>query len=155
MSVPPIPYATSPLNPADANHMQLLVIFSWIWGGIVALFSSIFLIHVAMGVALITRGVPNLPAAGAGPANVQPFPASAMGWIFLIMGSAAVLFGWTIGALNFYSAYSLNKRRRRILSLVVAALNCLLVPIGTALGVFTLIVLLRPTVIQEYLSEAK
>jgi hypothetical protein len=35
-------------------------------------------------------------------------------------------------------------------SIVVAGVNCLQIPFGTALGVFTMMVLLRDTVRQSY-----
>ena len=154
MSIPQIPYETPLVNGADANHLKLLVIFSWIWGAIVALFSSIFLIHVFMGLMMIHGNFPASPAqataAGGAPAPLPP----GFGWFFVVFGSAGVLFGWTLGVLNFLSAYSMNKRRWRIFSLVVAALNCLYVPFGTAFGVFMFVVLLRPTVTQAFQGEA-
>jgi hypothetical protein len=45
-----------------------------------------------------------------------------------------------------WSGYCLRKRRLRVLSMLVAVVSCLFFPLGTALGVFTLIVLNRPAV---------
>jgi hypothetical protein len=44
------------------------------------------------------------------------------------------------------TAASLGTRRRRTLCLVTAGLTCASFPLGTALGIFTFIVLSRPTV---------
>jgi hypothetical protein len=44
----------------------------------------------------------------------------------------------------------IKKRKNRTFSFVVAAMNCLQFPFGTALGVFTFIVLARPTVKSSY-----
>ena len=41
-------------------------------------------------------------------------------------------------------------RRARTFSLVMAGVNCLSVPLGTTLGVFTFIVLLRESVAAQY-----
>jgi len=56
-----------------------------------------------------------------------------------------------IGAVgNLLSGLFLRARRHRTFSMVVAAINCLHIPIGTALGVFTFIVLGRQSVRKLY-----
>jgi hypothetical protein len=52
--------------------------------------------------------------------------------------------------LNFLATRLINQRKGRTFSMVVAGLNCLSFPFGTALGVFTLVVLARQTVINSY-----
>ena len=42
------------------------------------------------------------------------------------------------------------KRRRRMFCLIVAAISCLFFPLGTLLGIFTILVLSRPSVIQQF-----
>ncbi|MDG2400626.1 MAG: hypothetical protein P8M04_08630 [Akkermansiaceae bacterium] len=51
---------------------------------------------------------------------------------------------------NFLAARSISQRRGRVFSMVVAGFNCFSFPLGTALGVFTLIVLSRHTVMNSY-----
>jgi hypothetical protein len=65
-----------------------------------------------------------------------------MGFIFVV---AAVL--------NVVSGIFLRQRRHRIFSFVIAGLDCLQIPFGTALGVFAIIVLSRDSVRQLYLSQ--
>lgn len=76
-------------------------------------------------------------------------------------------FLWIVGALylcfgllalafcicNVLSGFWIKKRKNRKFSIVIAAINCLQFPIGTALGVFTLMVLARPTVEMSYQSR--
>ena len=52
--------------------------------------------------------------------------------------------------LNILSGIFLRQRKHRIFSFIVAALNCLQVPLGTLLGVFTIITLSRDSVRQLY-----
>ncbi len=52
--------------------------------------------------------------------------------------------------LNLLSGFCLWQRKHRIFSLVVAGINCVQVPIGTLLGVFTIIVLSRTSVREVY-----
>lgn len=47
---------------------------------------------------------------------------------------------------NLITAHSLAVRRNHMFCLVISGINCLVVPIGTILGVFTIVVLLRPSV---------
>jgi disulfide bond formation protein DsbB len=45
-----------------------------------------------------------------------------------------------------YAGRCLAQRRRYLLCMVVAGIACIFMPFGTALGVFTLVVLSRPAV---------
>jgi hypothetical protein len=130
----------------DADNINLLAIFHYIWGGLTLLFSCFMVIYIMMGIAFIRS-----PGAFAAPgATAAPPP---VGWIFVGVGSALFLIGSTFGGLTLYSARSMQKRRRRVLSLVVAGLNCAMFPIGTTLGIFTFIILLRDTARQIYADE--
>ena len=55
--------------------------------------------------------------------------------------------------LNTMSARRISRRKGRVFSMVVAGLNCLSLPLGTALGIFTLVVLTRPSVAKSYGTE--
>jgi len=98
-----------------------------------------------MGVMII-RGAMPFPTTPPGP------PPTTMGYIFVLMGSLAVFFGWSSGILTILSGRAIASRRRRVFSLVMAGVNCVSFPFGTLLGVFTFIVLLRPSVIARYAS---
>jgi len=129
-----------PAGPAskDAEHLRYLQIGHYIVGGITALFSSMFIAHVVMGIVLAVSP-DSFPTHGKG-------PPPAMGWVFAIMGGAFVLAGWTIAALLIVAGRAIGRRRRYTLCFIVAALACLMMPFGTVLGVFSLIVLNRPSV---------
>ena len=144
LDAPPIAYATPPMALADDSHLRLLSIFHYVWGGMTALFSSIGLLHVGLGIMMIASPGTFPPAQG------QPPPPVAMGWMFLAMGGCIVTLGWAMGGLTIYSGRCIAARRRHTLSLIVAGINCLSVPFGTALGVFTLVVLLRESVKAQY-----
>jgi uncharacterized membrane protein HdeD (DUF308 family) len=67
-------------------------------------------------------------------------------WFYLVFGLWFLL----SGVANLISAYCLKARKGRTFSLAVACLNLLHMPLGTLLGVFTLIVLLRDSVREAY-----
>jgi hypothetical protein len=104
-------------------------------------FSSIFIVHIVIGILMINGGF-----ASSGPNPPPP----ALGWLFVGLGSLAILFGWTFGILAIISGRFIRSRRHWMFSLVIAGLLCLSVPLGTVLGVFTLIVLLRDSVKSLY-----
>lgn len=75
---------------------------------------------------------------------------SMMRMMYIIYGVFAGLF--LIGAiLNFLSAWFMQKRKHRVFSMVVGAVNLVMFPLGTVLGVFTFIVLCRQSLAQKYI----
>jgi hypothetical protein len=130
------PLAVSP----DADHLRYLQIGHYAVGGFTGLFSSMFLMHVAMGIAMIVAP-DSLFKDGSGNG-----PPPVMGWMVVVMGSVAVLIGWTLAVLMFTAGRAIGRRRRHTLCVIVAAVSCLLMPFGTILGVFSLMVLNRPSV---------
>ena len=65
---------------------------------------------------------------------------------YVLMGMFIVL----VAVLNFLSARAMTGRKNKVLSMVTAGVNCLGFPLGTALGVFTFVVLGRPSVSAMY-----
>jgi len=128
----------------DVEHLNLLSTFHYIAGAITAVFASFPIIHVIIGLVFM------LNPQGFGTDSRQFFPARMFGMLFFVIGSLFVLIGWTLAVLNIYAGRSLKRREKYTLCLVVACLNCMQMPIGTALGVFTLIVLLRDSVKQMF-----
>ena len=147
---PPIAYQADPISDVDLTHLNVLAICFWVWGGVTALFSSIGLIHVTMGIFMVSGKFP-------GPTtmpNSAQFPADQfVGWLFIVMGGLIVSLGWIIGSLSIYTGFCLKRHRRWMLCMVVASMNCISIPIGTALGVFTIIVLVRPRVKQMFAAN--
>lgn len=55
---------------------------------------------------------------------------------------------------NVLSGYYIKKRKNQIFTFITAGINCMQVPLGTVLGVFTFIVLTRPSVKMAYGANA-
>ena len=136
------------LQPADADHLRLLTIFHYVVAGITGLFSCMFLMHVFIGLAFILS-----PTSLVGNAGEVPPPF--FGWMFLIMGSIAFLSGWTIAVCLLFAARFIQRRTHHLFCVIVAGFSCLSFPFGTVLGIFTLIVLLRPQVKEAFLRVPK
>lgn len=123
----------------DAEHIRLLVIFHYVWAGLVALIGFFPLIYVAMGFGMLGGAFPASPGTSGEELRI-------MGIVFLTIGVVGTLACWVLGVLGFFAGKFLSERRRPVFILVVSCINCINMPFGTALGVFTLIVTQRPTV---------
>ena len=124
----------------DEEQLRYLQIGHTVIAVITGLFSCMPLLHVGMGLAMILGGDSFFKdGSGKGP---PPF----MGWLFVVMGSAFIAAGWTIATLVYLAGKNIARRRRHTFCVVVAGVACLMMPFGTVLGVFSLIVLNRPTV---------
>jgi len=124
----------------DDEHLNLLGIFHFVVGGLIAFFSCFPLIHVGVGLAMVL---------GAFNTGTNP-PPPAMGWIFIVFGAGFILLGWTIAMTIIVAGKRLRAKRSYMYCLVIAALECLIMPFGTALGVFTIIVLMKDSVKQAF-----
>jgi len=135
----PPPIAPPPVQPfgKGLEHLNLLGVFHYVLGGIVGFFACMPLIHVGVGVFLLSQ-----PHGFGGPNDIPPF----MGWMFVILGTTFVVLGWTLAGMLLAAGSRLRRRRKRIFCIVVAALSCAFTPLGTVLGVFTLIELFKPEV---------
>ena len=120
----------------DLEHLRLLSIFHYVVGGMMAFFACIPIIHVVIGVVMLTN------PGGFGGQPPPPF----IGLLFVIIGGAVILIGWVLAALVIISGRFLTQRKHYVYCLVIAGVSCLFMPVGTVLGVFTIIVLTRPSV---------
>jgi hypothetical protein len=74
-----------------------------------------------------------------------------LGGIFMAFASAWLVFALVMAATLFLVGRSLARRRRYVFCLVAAGvLAALCVPLGTILGILTIVVLLRPSVKEAF-----
>jgi hypothetical protein len=71
----------------------------------------------------------------------------------MLTGAAFSLLSWIHALLVWLAARWIRGRKRRTLVMVVAGANCLAFPVGTALGIYTLMTLERPEVKAEFARE--
>lgn len=57
-----------------------------------------------------------------------------------------ILCGWTLAGLVIAAGRKLQRRVSRTFCLVVAGVECVMMPLGTVLGVFTIVVLMKDSV---------
>jgi hypothetical protein len=116
----------------DAEHLNILSIVWYVLAGLQCL-------GMCAGVAYIVM-------AGVFASKLSDPGDPPMGIIMGIFGVILIVISLVFAGLSYLTGKSLKQRRRLMLCYVMAALVCLSFPLGTALGVFTFIVLARPSV---------
>jgi MFS family permease len=128
----------------DDEHLKLLAIFHYIVGAIGALFACFPLLYVGMVVLFVAS--PHFMTEG----QKGPPPPAAIGYVFIAIGAFFALLGWSAAIATVISGRYITKRRKRLFSVVMAAILCMFMPFGTVLGVFTIIVLTKESVQRLY-----
>ncbi|BET68355.1 membrane protein [Opitutales bacterium ASA1] len=131
---PPLPTSTE-----DESHLRTLGLLHYVLGGIIACFALLPMVHVGMGLVLALA--PEKMSSGS-----EGAPPAFLGWIFVVIGTVLVFMGWSLAAATIYLGRCLRRKKNHTGCLVVACVECMFMPLGTLLGVLTIIALVRPTV---------
>lgn len=129
----------------DDEQLHLLSVFHYVLAGLCSLFSLFPLIYFGMGLAMMS---------GMGARQPGDFGPELAGCVVAGMGGLFLVFAVGYALALFLAARFLAQRRRHTFCVVVAAISCAFTPLGTVLGVFTLIVLFRPSVKTQFGLEA-
>ncbi len=162
-------------DPRDAEQLRLLVVFHYVYigfqgAGLAFLGLHYFLMRSVFGlIEKVPKEVPKVEAkieTAPLPGEIPLLPSEVVQPpemrgdteelfsefldLFLIFHLIGAIFLVACMVLNFLATRSLNQRKGRTFSMVVAGLNCLSFPFGTALGVFTLVLLGRQSVMNTF-----
>jgi len=127
----------------DEDHLNLLSIFHFVSAGLALLGIMFLMLHFALMHFMFTNPAMWQNQKG-GPPPAQFFI------IFIFIYVAGGIWLMASAILNVMSGLFLHARKYRTFSLIIAGINCVHVPLGTVLGVFTIIVLVREPVRQLY-----
>ena len=130
----------------DEDQLRLLSIFHYVVGGLAGFFALSPIFHLIVGLFFIFA--PN-KFAGKG----EPPPAF-IGWFFVIFAAVFIGLGWVFAAFVFTAGRFLARRKHYLFCLVMAGVDCIFMPFGKVLGVFTLIVLMRESVKQLFTARS-
>lgn len=130
----------------DIDHLNLLSIFHFIGAGLAFMAMIFVLVEFAVFHFVLSN-----PAVWQDHNQTAPPPQvfqmfNVFIWFYLVLG----LFCLASAVLNILSGLFLRARKNRTFSFVVAGINCLHLPLGTILGIFTIIVLTRESVRELY-----
>jgi len=130
----------------DEEHLRLLAIGFYVFGGLTALMSCLGILYVFIGLVMMGVGATSHRADG--------LPPAFFGLFFAVMGAVITAIGVGLGLLWVFAGRSLSQRKRYTFCMVMAVVACLSMPLGTVLGVFTLVVLSRPSVKEIFDKRA-
>lgn len=140
---PPLPkpgYDLAAQMARDLSDLSILSVLFWLDAGLQVL-------GVGFLAALTMMGM-NEEAANnaAGQASTDAVSGQLVIWM---LGAMTLLAGVML-LLKILCAYGIGQRRFRTLCLVISTINCVAVPIGTVLGIYSLMVLMRPSVAELF-----
>jgi hypothetical protein len=124
----------------NKEHLRLLAVFHYIVSGLAALSSFFPLLYTFVGGIFIFATRHGTPKPG------EELPPEFLGWIFAVVGLLLFLLGIAIAICILIAGRSLATHRHYWFAFAIACLECLFIPFGTILGVFTIIVLSREPV---------
>src|SRR5690348_5097689 len=99
-----------PLMDDDAQHLKLLSIFHYVVAGITAFVGCFPIIHLTIGIAILSGRLAPQPHDAAG--------AAAMGWLFTVIAGGVIAMMWSLAIVIFFAGRFLQQRRRRMFCLV-------------------------------------
>jgi hypothetical protein len=130
-------FVEKPFMNRDEEHLRLLAIFHYVLAGIMTVFALFPVIHLCVGLFFVFFA-PHLHASPG-----QELPPAWFGWIFIIVAAVLIVTGLTLATLTFIAGRCLSARRHYGYCFVVGCIECIMMPFGTVLGVFTIITLNR------------
>lgn len=121
----------------NEEHLRLLSIFHYVVAAFAALFALFPVIHLVIGIAILT---------GSFPGGGIDAEARWVGGFFVAFAGVWILAGSAFAIAVFLAGRNLARRTRYTFCLVMGGLECMFVPFGTVLGVLTIIVLMKEPV---------
>jgi hypothetical protein len=136
------------LTAEDEQQLKLLSIFHYVMAGLMALMGCLPIVHFLVGGALLFAPLASGNAESGAPSAV-------VGGVFMAIAGMVMISIWTVAVCIAMAGRFLAQRRRRLFCMIVAGVTAAMcAPLGTVLGVFTIIVLQRPSVTQAFDSAA-
>jgi hypothetical protein len=124
----------------DTEHLRLLAIFHYVAAGFAAFFSLFPLLYATIGGIFVFVSRHGTPKPG------EELPPEFVGWIVVGLGLVLFLLGIAMAICILIAGRCLSARKGYTFALVVACIECLFIPFGTILGVFTIVALSRESV---------
>ncbi len=126
------------LTAQDQDHLNLLGIFYYVWAGLSAFGGVASLFVFVLMIGGMSAAMANSGQGGGLPAEIMVI------MVIIVVFSVVLSLGSAV--LYYYCGRFLRERRKRTFCFVIAVITCMSVPLGTILGIFTIVVLNRPSV---------
>ncbi|MFV0388054.1 MAG: hypothetical protein ACK5NT_04805 [Pyrinomonadaceae bacterium] len=125
---------------SDSKNLSYLSLGYKINALLTALVFCFPLIHLGIGIAMFIGSIEG------GDTAENKF----VGLFFIILATSAIIMGWTFAVCNWLTGKYLSERKNYLFCLVISGLNCMSIPTGLLLGIFTIVVLLRDSVKKQF-----
>ena len=125
---------------ANNEHLNLLSIFCFIFGGLTIFASFILLIYVGILSFFINNSETNNNI------NFSDFPIGIIYGVLIALFFVVVI----LGVLFIIAGLKMRKKQNRVFSMVIGIIAMISFPLGTVLGVFSIIILSKDSVIRQY-----
>jgi len=125
----------------DERLLSILSIFHYVFGGLAALVACFPVFHLLFGILFM-----GVAAAGVSENKPEMLVPGAFGLIFVVIAGSMILFGWTFAICVIYAGRCIAKKKKYMFCLVMGGIQCMFFPFGTALGIFTIILLVKDSV---------
>jgi hypothetical protein len=130
----------------DRDHLRLLQVFHYVLAGLALLGLGFLALHYGVMRYVLTN--PELMKKQTdGPPPAEIF--ALLQWFYWIGGGLC----FAMGTANLASGLFIRRRINRLFSIIIAGINCIQIPFGTALGIFTIVVLMRDSVRVNYAAR--
>jgi hypothetical protein len=129
------------------DHLNLLSVFYFVIGGLSLLGAFILLIYI-----IVIRVIFSNHQIQSSIQSEAPVVETVFGVISIVL-IILFFFVLTVGILQILAGFRIRQKRNRTFVLVMGVLALPSFPFGTALGVFTIIVLSRPVVHEMFHKE--
>lgn len=131
----------------DQSDLNQLATFHYVFGGLGCFFSLFALLYVIFGLVILFN--PDFAES----ASDGEAPPEFIGGILVAIGGIVFIVGEIVSVCFIISGKNLKKQKNYTFSFVMAILACLNMPLGTVLGIFTILVLQRESVKRMYESS--
>jgi hypothetical protein len=131
----------------DAQHLTTLVVSYYVLAGLTLMLGCAGVLYIVFGVSMVFLSEDLLAA---DPNAPPPGVIQLIGGVVAAVGMLVALLQFVSTVLLVTTARFISLRQYRTFCLVTAGLTCLSVPLGTALGVYTFVILTRPDVIERF-----
>ena len=131
------------ISESTQSEIRLLSILHYVFGGLTIFTSLIPLVHVGAGIFMASGKIPTDTAQ-------EAQMLALMGSFFIGIGSLIIFFGMICGICTILAGRFLGQYKNHTYCFIIACIECASIPLGTALGIYTIITLNKPEVKEPF-----
>ena len=133
-------------NQCNSQPLVLLSVFHYVLAALIYLKGAFALVLMGIGTIAVSAVLSERP-------DDMAAALVALGMIFFVMPILILAISWTAATLVLIAGRCIGKHTRLTYCQIIAGLECLCVPFGTILGIFTLIHLTKPEIKDAFTGK--